>query len=118
MNKLITAVCIVIIILLLDIIFNISSRIRNEHFYSNPDFLYSANSIRSKIDGMLINIEISNSAKNNYKADDTKIDISIPIDKDGHYLDYDKDSSEISFSSNSAPNWTLHKINNAENLKV
>tara|TARA_B110001469_G_C9578219_1_gene286759 strand:- start:405 stop:1163 length:759 start_codon:yes stop_codon:yes gene_type:complete len=115
MDKLITCVCIIIIVLLLDMIFGITSIMPNEHFNVNNDMiLKSVKSLRSKVDGMLINIDIDDDARNKYLPDDTEINIKIPVDNNENYLDYD--GIEISFTSDNKSKWILHKIKDAQML--
>jgi len=118
MDKLITCVCVIIIILLLDMIFDVSSSITTEYFDSTPPFFNLAKSIRSKVDGILINIQIDDVEKKNTDPKSTIINIKIPIDNDGHYLDYDKNGSEISFTSENDSKWILNKITTVEELNT
>jgi len=114
MNEIILIVSIIIIIILLDMIFNISSRI-NENFSGLPLSLLTVQSIRSKIDGKILKIEPNLEDQNAGGENIQSITVRIPVDNDGHYLDYN--GHEIVFSSKNNYNWKLHKIDTSDQYK-
>jgi hypothetical protein len=114
MNEIILVVSIIIIIILLDMIFNISSRI-TENFDGLPLSFLTVQSIRSKIDGKILKIEPNLQDQKNTGENVQSITVRIPVDNDGHYLDYN--GNEIVFSSKNNYNWKLHKIDTADQYK-